>query len=178
MCHVSRVVDDIPFSRSRSKTQKLNLKPSNALQLRQHLLACSLSNIKTSVTTMGESTAATSMNTGGDVNVVGDAPSIEQLQDELDALNANITKVGSRIRELKKNNANTSGDTAAMDELTAMIQSLQELKLQAAQKAECIAQVANTPSQVLHGPLHYPALAKWLFGVSLRQASPASFLLE
>ena len=144
MCHVSRVVDDIPFSRSRSKTQKLNLKPSNALQLRQHLLACSLSNIKTSVTTMGESTAATSMNTGGDVNVVGDAPSIEQLQDELDALNANITKVGSRIRELKKNNANTSGDTAAMDELTAMIQSLQELKLQAVKKAECIAQVANT----------------------------------
>ena len=93
---------------------------------------------------MSESTAATNMTTGGDVNVVGGAPSIEQLQDELDALNANITKVGSRIRELKKNNANTSGDTAAMDELTAMIQSLQELKLPAAQKAECIAQVANT----------------------------------
>ena len=72
------------------------------------------------------------------------APSIEQLQDDLDALNANITKVGSRIRELKKNNANTSSDMAAMDELTAMIQSLQDLKLQAAQKAECIAQVANT----------------------------------
>lgn len=70
-------------------------------------------------------------------------PSVEQLQDELDALNANITKVGSRIRELKKNNANTSGDTAAMDELTAMIQSLQELKLQASQKSEYITKVSS-----------------------------------
>ena len=75
-----------------------------------------------------------------------ETPTVEQLQDELDALNANITKVGSRIRELKKNNANTSGDTAAMDELTAMIQSLQELKLQASQKSEYIIQVSSTNS--------------------------------
>ena len=77
---------------------------------------------------------------------VPETPTVEQLQDELDALNANITKVGSRIRELKKNNANTSGDTAAMDELTAMIQSLQELKLQASQKSEYIIQVSSTNS--------------------------------
>ena len=69
--------------------------------------------------------------------------SVEQLQDELDALNANITKVGSRIRELKKNTTNTSGDTVAMDELTTMIQSLQELKLQANQKSEYIVQVTT-----------------------------------
>ena len=70
-------------------------------------------------------------------------PSVDQLQDELDSLNANITKVGSRIRELKKQNAATSGDTAAMDELTAMIQSLQELKVQAGQKSEYITQVTS-----------------------------------
>lgn len=86
---------------------------------------------------------ATTTTTSADVP---ETPTVEQLQDELDALNANITKVGSRIRELKKNNANTSGDTAAMDELTAMIQSLQELKLQASQKSEYIIQVSSTNS--------------------------------
>ena len=69
---------------------------------------------------------------------------VEQLQDELDALNANITKVGSRIRELKKKN--TSGDTAAMDELTAMIQSLQELKLQSSQKSDYITKAVASSS--------------------------------
>jgi glycyl-tRNA synthetase len=84
-------------------------------------------------------TTPTSAEAGG----AAATPSVEQLQDELDALNANITKVGSRIRELKKNNANTSGDTVAMDELTTMIQSLQELKLQASQKSEYIIQVSS-----------------------------------
>jgi glycyl-tRNA synthetase len=69
-------------------------------------------------------------------------PSIEQLQDELDALNANITKVGSRIRELKKSNTSNT-DTTFIDELTTLIQSLQELKLQSTQKSELIQQLAN-----------------------------------
>jgi glycyl-tRNA synthetase len=75
---------------------------------------------------------------------------VEQLQDELDALNANITKVGSRIRELKKNNASTSGDTVAMDELMNLIQSLQELKLQASQKSESITKSTLTSSSLLY----------------------------
>jgi glycyl-tRNA synthetase len=89
--------------------------------------------------------ATTAANTaeGTEAATAVSAVTVEQLQDELDALNANITKVGSRIRELKKSNASTSGDTAAMDELTTLIQSLQELKLQASQKSESIVQIQN-----------------------------------
>jgi glycyl-tRNA synthetase len=49
------------------------------------------------------------------------------LQDELDALNAAITKQGSHVRALKK------GDGGA-DEIAAAVASLQELKLQATAK--------------------------------------------
>jgi hypothetical protein len=47
------------------------------------------------------------------------------MQDEYDALNASITKLGSQIREMKKS------DAPPGDALAAAIQQLQQLKLQA-----------------------------------------------
>ena len=52
----------------------------------------------------------------------------EQLQDELDALNASITKQGSHVRILKK-------EGAEANEITDAIAALQALKLDAAQKS-------------------------------------------
>lgn len=53
---------------------------------------------------------------------------VEQLQDELDALNAAITKQGSHVRTLKK------GEGSA-DEIAEAVAALQALKLDAATKA-------------------------------------------
>jgi len=48
----------------------------------------------------------------------------EQLQDELDALNAQITKQGSHVRQLKK-------DGGLAEDIASAVQQLQNLKLQA-----------------------------------------------
>lgn len=55
----------------------------------------------------------------------------EQLQDELDALNAEVTKQGASVRQLKK-------DGAAADIIGEAVQRLQALKLQASTLSELV----------------------------------------
>ena len=50
---------------------------------------------------------------------------LQKLQDELDALNASITKQGSTVRQLKK-------DGAPADDIEKAVKALQELKISAA----------------------------------------------
>jgi len=54
----------------------------------------------------------------------------EQLQDELDALNAAITKQGSHVRALKKE--------GSADDIAEAVSKLQALKLQASEKASVL----------------------------------------
>lgn len=56
----------------------------------------------------------------------------QQLQDELDALNAKIAKHGSIVRQMKK-------DGAAADEIGEAIQLLQNLKIEATQLTDRLA---------------------------------------
>lgn len=57
-------------------------------------------------------------------------PDLTVLRDELDALNAAITKQGAHVRTLKKEDGSNS------DEIAAAVEQLQALKLEAAQKSE------------------------------------------
>jgi WHEP-TRS domain len=73
---------------------------------------------------MANSTAVAATTT---TTTIMDDPQLVVLQDELDALNAAITKQGSHVRALKK------GDGGA-DEIAAAVAELQALKLQATAK--------------------------------------------
>jgi len=73
------------------------------------------------------------------VAVVSDetASRTEQLQDELDGLNARITRQGAEVRQLKKDGGGggaASGDSS--DALGDAVRRLQELKLQASRVSE------------------------------------------
>lgn len=57
------------------------------------------------------------------------AEDISKLQDELDALNAKITKQGSAVRQLKK-------DGASADEIGEAVKALQALKISAGELSE------------------------------------------
>ena len=66
-----------------------------------------------------------------------DASKEQALQDELDALNASITRQGAHVRTLKK-----QGGSA--DEIAQAVQQLQALKLQATEQSELLAPPKET----------------------------------
>jgi len=71
------------------------------------------------------------------VAVVSDetASRTEQLQDELDGLNARITRQGAEVRQLKKDGGGGAGGDSS-DALGDAVRRLQELKLQASRVSE------------------------------------------
>jgi hypothetical protein len=69
----------------------------------------------------------------------------QALQDEYDALNAAITKLGSQIRALKKKNESSSVTTSDT-ELAVAIQSLQQLKITAAVKQASLIELQQQQS--------------------------------
>ena len=67
-----------------------------------------------------------------------DSNVIKVLEDEYDALNASITKLGSHIRELKK-----SSISGTAEELDIAIKELQQLKIQATEKQALLVQATS-----------------------------------
>jgi glycyl-tRNA synthetase len=73
-----------------------------------------------------------SFTTNYTMTVADEKTSAAQLQDELDALNAKVTKQGSRVRELKKNDGSA-------DEIAEAVSALQALKIAATEMADQLA---------------------------------------